>query len=251
MPADRIRVVERAGPDQVRQETTPSGKGESFSAPVAGDQEVVLDAQPAAAVPVAAGLDREHHALGDLAAAGLVGVRRLVCTRADAVTDRVRRLARVADRGDALAHEHVELGEARAWAAVRDRAARTRRAARPRARGSRRAARRGRAASCGRPSSRRRRPRSRTASARRPRRGTVARRRERPDSAAPTRRARNRTRGRPSPASRCPRRARSPARSQRPAALGHARAQLAAHVLHRRRARSRSRGASARSPAAS
>ena len=146
--------------------TTPSGNGESFSAPACGDQEVVLDAQPATAFPVAAGLDREHHAGGDLRVGGPVGVRRLVGARADPVADRVRRLARIARLGDPLAHEHVELGEARARGGSGRSPARRPRAAPFRAPGSRPAARRGRGASCGRPSSRRRRPRSRTASAR-------------------------------------------------------------------------------------
>ena len=34
-PADAMRVVERAGPDQVLHRTTPSGKADSFSAPSA------------------------------------------------------------------------------------------------------------------------------------------------------------------------------------------------------------------------
>src|SRR5207237_4727488 len=77
---------------------------------VGRDEEVVLDAQPAAAVPVDAGLDREHHALLEGAAARLVWIRRLVRTCADAVTDRMRRLARIADRGEAFPHHAVELG---------------------------------------------------------------------------------------------------------------------------------------------
>ena len=54
--------------------------------------------------------------LGDLAAAGLVRVRRLVRPRADAVADRVRRLAGVARAGEPVADQPVELGEARARA---------------------------------------------------------------------------------------------------------------------------------------
>ncbi len=116
--AEAVVVVERAGPDQLAHSaaTTPSGKAESFSAPAARDQEVVLDAQAAAALPVAARLDREHHPLLDLAAAGLVGVGRLVRARADAVADRVGGLAGEARLGDAGADEPVELGEARARA---------------------------------------------------------------------------------------------------------------------------------------
>ena len=151
--ARRSRSASFSDPVQINsfdKHTTPSGNGDSFSAPVAGDQEVVLDAQPAAAGPVAARLDREHHALGDLAAARLVRVRRLVRPRADAVADRVRRLAGIAE----LARfRRAPAGRAprssRPAGSARSRV-RRRRAAPPRARGSRRAARRGRAASCGR-----------------------------------------------------------------------------------------------------
>src|SRR2546425_81778 len=48
-------------------------------------------------------------------------VRRLVGARADPVADRMRWLAWVAGRGDALADAPVELGEARAGLAERDR----------------------------------------------------------------------------------------------------------------------------------
>ena len=132
-----------------------------------GDQEVVLDAQAAAAVPVAARLDREHHALFDLAAARLMRVRRLVRARADAVADRVRRLARDS-RAPRFPSRTSTVELARCSRRARSGRSRCRRrpSGPPRARGSRRAARRCRAASCGRPSSRRRRPRSRTASAR-------------------------------------------------------------------------------------
>ena len=65
---------------------------------VVRDQEVVLHAQAAAAVPVDAGLDREDHAGLDRPAAGLVRVRRLVCTRADAVADRMAGLPRITGR---------------------------------------------------------------------------------------------------------------------------------------------------------
>ena len=58
----------------------------------------------------------------DRAAARLVRVRRLVRARADAVADRMRRLARVAELREPVAHEHVELGHARAGLAVIDRA---------------------------------------------------------------------------------------------------------------------------------
>src|SRR5439155_16049082 len=70
----------------------------------------------AAAVPVRAGLDREHHPRLDRPAARLVGVRRLVRAGADAVADRVRRLARVAGLRETVADQPVELGEARAGA---------------------------------------------------------------------------------------------------------------------------------------
>src|SRR5947209_8059605 len=88
---------------------------------VRGDEEVVLDAKAAAAVPVRAGLDREHHAFLHRAAAGLVRVRRLVGPRADAVGDRMCRLLRKSSFGDAGADQPIELGETRAGTAVVDR----------------------------------------------------------------------------------------------------------------------------------
>ena len=97
------------------------GSGESFSGAAGGDQEVVLDAETAAALPVDAGLDREHHALADLAAAGLVRVGRLVGAGADAVADRMGDGDRGADRVQARAHAPVELGQARSRPAERDR----------------------------------------------------------------------------------------------------------------------------------
>jgi hypothetical protein len=86
-----------------------------------GDEEVVLDAQPAAAVPIGARLDREHHPLLDRAAAGLMRVRRLVRTRADAVRDRMSRLVGEAGLGDPRPDQPVELGKARARAAMVER----------------------------------------------------------------------------------------------------------------------------------
>src|SRR5436305_12977877 len=84
---------------------------------VGSDQEVVLDPQAAAPLPVRAGLDREHHSLFDGAAGGLVGVRRLVRARADAVCDRMRGL--VETRVDAAGPDQaVERAEAGAGAAV-------------------------------------------------------------------------------------------------------------------------------------
>jgi phenylacetate-coenzyme A ligase PaaK-like adenylate-forming protein len=80
------------GDDPVRE------RGELFRT-VRGDEEVVLDAQAAALRPVDPRLDRQHHALADLAAGGLVRVGRLVRAGADAVADRVRRLAGVAGGG--------------------------------------------------------------------------------------------------------------------------------------------------------
>ncbi len=69
--------------------TIPSGNGDSFSAPSSVDEEVVLDAETAAALDIASWLDCKHHAGRDLASTGLVRVRRLVRTRADPVADRV------------------------------------------------------------------------------------------------------------------------------------------------------------------
>src|SRR6266508_306797 len=88
-----------------------------------GDEEVVLDAQSPAALPVRARLDREHHPFLDRAAAGLVCIGRLVCAGSDAVRDRVRRLTGIAGVGDAVADQHVELREARSRAAVVERLA--------------------------------------------------------------------------------------------------------------------------------
>src|SRR5258705_6099037 len=67
----------------------PIGEGAELLRPGRGDVEVVLDAQAAALGPVAARLDREHHALEDLGLDRLMGVGRLVRARADAVQDRV------------------------------------------------------------------------------------------------------------------------------------------------------------------
>src|SRR5205807_7310779 len=61
-----------------------------------GDEEVVLEAEAAALGPVDARLDRQHHALADLAATRLVGVPRLVRAGADTMADGVRRLPRIA-----------------------------------------------------------------------------------------------------------------------------------------------------------
>ena len=171
VPAEAVRVVQRAGPDQVVAHGCTAydavGERRELLGAVGRDQEVVLDAQAAAALPVAAGLDREHHPLLDRAAAGLVRVRRLVRARADAVAigcdgwpGKPAAAMPVADRGGRARRGSRPAGSGRSRG-------RTPRAARPRARGSRRAARPGRGASCGRTSSRRRRPRSRTASARR------------------------------------------------------------------------------------
>ena len=126
---ERLRV-EVAGPDlravERHARTIPSGNGDSFSAPVVGDEEVVLDAEAAAALDIASWLDCKNHAGGDLAAARLVRVRRLVRAGADAVADRVRRLAREAHRVDPGADPPVELGEARARAREVDRVRRRR-----------------------------------------------------------------------------------------------------------------------------
>src|SRR5438105_1860593 len=98
-----------------RSETTEVvGKATELLVAVARDQVVVLEPEAAAAVPVDAGLDREHHPLEDLAAAGLVGIGRLVRAGADAVADRMRRLTRVTRLGDPSADHPVELREARA-----------------------------------------------------------------------------------------------------------------------------------------
>src|SRR5690349_654251 len=77
------------------------GVGGELLDTVCPDQEVVLDAEPAAALPVRAGLDRQDHPLLDRSAACLVGVRRLVGAGPDAVRDRMRRLseARFGDSG--------------------------------------------------------------------------------------------------------------------------------------------------------
>src|SRR4051794_10583416 len=118
-----IAYASFSSPVQIRSSDTHHSirEGRELLGARAGDQEIVLEPQAAAAVPVAARLDREHHALRDLAAARLVRVRRLVCACADAVADRVRGLAGVAQLGDALPHEPVELGERRAGRAMCDR----------------------------------------------------------------------------------------------------------------------------------
>src|SRR6266852_1948317 len=89
---------------------------------VGSDEEVVLDPQAAAAFPVRARLDREHHSFLDRAGAGLMRIRWLVCTRTDTVRDGMRRLTWVAGLRKSVADQDVELGEARAGTAVIERA---------------------------------------------------------------------------------------------------------------------------------
>src|SRR6185312_13727997 len=96
------------------------GEGRQLLRPGRRDEEVVLDAQAATALPVDAGLDRQHHSLGKLAGAGLVGIGRLVRPGADTVAERVARLAGVADRSDCVASGAVELSQALAGAAEAD-----------------------------------------------------------------------------------------------------------------------------------
>src|SRR6266536_739585 len=88
---------------------------------IARDQEIVLDAQPAAAVPVRTGFDREHHPFLDRAGSGLMRVRRFVGSCTDAVRDRMGRLAGIAGLGDSVADEAIELRETRAGATVVER----------------------------------------------------------------------------------------------------------------------------------
>src|SRR6476660_8355862 len=86
------------------------------------DEEVVLDAQAASALPVRAGLDGQHHPFLDRPGAGLMRVRRLVCARPDAVRNRMRRLTGVPGLRKPVADDDVELGEARSGTAVVERA---------------------------------------------------------------------------------------------------------------------------------
>src|SRR5205823_10764462 len=85
------------------------------------DQEVVLESEAAAPVPVDARLDREHHAVLDLPAAGLLRIRRLVGPGADAVADGMARLALISGCREAVPDQAVELGQAGAGSAVRHR----------------------------------------------------------------------------------------------------------------------------------
>src|SRR5438034_8621705 len=101
-------ISSRTGPCSAAPEVI--GIGRQLLRSVVRDQEVVLEAEAAAAVPVDARLDREHHPRVDCAAACLVGVRRLMRTGPDAVGDRMRRLARVAGFCETVANEPVELG---------------------------------------------------------------------------------------------------------------------------------------------
>src|SRR5206468_2945109 len=87
-------------------------RGELLGAFV-GDEEVVLDAQPAALRPVDARLECQHHAGLELAATSLMRVGGLVCARADAVAEGMGGLPRVAHRGDPLTCDAVELRQAR------------------------------------------------------------------------------------------------------------------------------------------
>src|SRR5262249_57364694 len=86
-----------------------------------GDEEVALDAEAAPLGQVDPGLDRKAPPPLDRAAAGLMSVRRLVRPRADAVRDRVARLAGISGLRDSRADEPVELGELRARPEMVDR----------------------------------------------------------------------------------------------------------------------------------
>ena len=102
-PVHTFVAVDHACDDPVRE-------GSRASRAVGGDQEVVLDAQAASALPVASWFNCKNHALLDLATAGLVRVRRLVGARTDTVADRVRRLTGEPDLVDPGADAPVELG---------------------------------------------------------------------------------------------------------------------------------------------
>ena len=195
VPAEAVRVVQRAGPDQRSRSTsscssvgtnalaalpialrapccatvsTPStpGNGRELLGPRRRDQEVVLDAQPAAALPVAARA-RSRAPSPRRSRRRRPGAR--TAARARARRRRGRSGATAGPGSPARRCPRGRAGRARRGSrracSGRSRGRRPR-AGRARARGSPRAARPGRGASCGRTSSRRRRPRSRTASAR-------------------------------------------------------------------------------------
>src|SRR5262249_1121723 len=92
----------------------PIGERRQLLGARVGDEEVVLDAETASALYIASWLDCKNHAGGDLAASGLVRVRRLLPASSAAAAGRMGRLAREADPRAPLADPSVQLGEARA-----------------------------------------------------------------------------------------------------------------------------------------
>ena len=107
------------------------GRTDSFSAPSAVMRKLSSTRSPPPPPSTRRARSRAPSLLDRTQPPALVRVGRLVCARADAVRDRMRRLPGIAGRPRALADQDVELGEARAGTAVVDRAVRRRRAARP------------------------------------------------------------------------------------------------------------------------
>src|ERR1700680_5298041 len=80
-----------------------------FFVAVLRDQEVIFEAEPAAARPVNPRLDRQHHSLFHGSRSRLMRVRRLVRPCAYTVADRMRRLSWIASFGNARANQPIQL----------------------------------------------------------------------------------------------------------------------------------------------
>src|SRR6516225_609942 len=68
---------------------------------------------PSTARPIDARLDRQHHALTHGPLPRLMCIWRFMRSRADAVTDRVRRLPRISALGNARPHQAIQIGKTR------------------------------------------------------------------------------------------------------------------------------------------
>src|ERR1700680_3353215 len=80
------------------------GVGTELFVALLSNQEVVFQAEPAAAGPINSRLNRQHHSLFHGSGSRLMGVRRLVRPCAYAVADGMRRLTGIASFGNARAN---------------------------------------------------------------------------------------------------------------------------------------------------
>src|ERR1700682_1989963 len=92
-----------------------------FFVAVLRDQEVIFEAEPAAARPINSWLDRQHHSFFHGSRSRLMRVRRLVRPCAYAVADRMRRLSGIASFGNASPTQPIQIRKPSALARVIDR----------------------------------------------------------------------------------------------------------------------------------